>query len=90
MIEEMETGAGEIRGAGPCKTESGPEKKRTAEGDVDLVSKLELAARAVAGGLDGAEGEDEMAEWHRPGRPVGELRNERRRPIQRSTTQRSQ
>jgi hypothetical protein len=56
-----------------------------------VISKLELAARAVAGGLDGAEGEDEMAEWHRPGRPVvGELRNERRRPIQRSTTQRSQ
>ena len=29
--------SGEIRGAGPCETESGPEKKRTAEGDVDLV-----------------------------------------------------
>ena len=88
MVEEMETGAGEIRGAGPCETESGPEKKRTAKGDVDLVSKLELAAGIVAGGLDGAEGDDEMAERHGSGRPGGELRNGRRRPIPRSKTQR--
>ena len=60
--------SGEIRGAGPCATEPRPEKKRAAERDVDLVSKLELAARVVAGVLDGAKGEDDMAEWHRPGR----------------------
>ena len=48
-----------------------------------------LTAREVAGGLDGPEEEDEMAEWHGPGGSGGELRNDRRRPIQRSTTQRS-
>ena len=27
----------------------------------------------MAGGLDGPEGEDELVEWHRSGRPGGEL-----------------
>jgi hypothetical protein len=48
-----------------------------------------LTAREVAGGLDGPEEEDEITEWHGPGGSGGELRNDRRRPIQRSKTQRS-
>ena len=92
MAEEMGTGAGKSRvrseEQGRPQESLGPSKRDLR--DVDAVSKKELAARAVAGGLDGPEGEDEMVEWHRSGRPGGELRNERRRPIQRSTTQRSQ
>ena len=42
-----------------------------------LVSKLELTTRNVASGLDEAEDEDKIAEWHRPGMPGGKLRNER-------------
>ena len=60
------------------------------QGRDEVVIKEELTAREVAGGLDGPEGEDGMAEWHGPGGPGGELRNDPRRPIQRSTTQRSQ
>ena len=47
-------------------------------------------ARIVAVGLDGVRGGDELTGWHRPGGLCGELRKGRRRPIQRSTTQRSQ
>ena len=60
------------------------------QGRDEVVIKEELTARGVAGGRDGPEGEDGMAEWHGPGGPGGELRNDPRRPIQRSTTQRSQ
>ena len=56
----------------------------------EVVVEEELTARGVAGGLDGPEGEDGMAEWHGPGGPGGELRKDPRRLIQRSTTQRSQ
>ena len=50
----------------------------------------EMTEREMAGGLDGPEDEGGIAEWHGPGGPGGKLRNDRRRPIQRSTTQRSQ
>jgi hypothetical protein len=77
----LETGSG----AGGQMRLGGPSRGRD-----EVVIKEELAMRDVAGGLDGPEGEDGMVQWHGPGRPGGELRNDRRRPIQRSTIQRSQ
>ncbi len=60
--------------------------------EVEEPGAVERSAEAASVlGLEtgcGTEGEDGMAEWHGPGGPGGELRNDPRRPIQRSTTQR--
>ena len=80
-----ELGLGTGSGAGGWMRLGGP-----LQGGDEVGIEGEMTAREEAGGLDGPEDEDGRAEWHGPGGPGGKLRNDRRRPIQRSTTQRSQ